>query len=179
MLKAFISILLLTAPAFARELASLSVSVDSLLAKVGQEAVLLSDLQRFAHVSEVLSCAGVLKNPRDLPAGRRDLLNTYIEDELLFLEAKSRKFSTDGNVPRAVRSIHDKADCHEKWQRLGKKYSAFWRTENRAREGESLLVRELEKQILIENFRKSEVVSDGDLWRREARTRYPVKILLE
>lgn len=170
-----------SAPASAqsRGPASLNVAVDSLVAKVGNEAVLLSDLTRFAQVNEVLACAGVLQRDKPLPKEERDLLSAYVDDELIYLDAKSKKLTTGGMIPQAVRAIHDKGECRAQWQALGKKYSTFWRTEVRQREGESLLVRELEKQVLVERFRKTEIVTDADLWRREARTRYPVKILRE
>ena len=40
-------------------------------------------------------------------------------------------------------------------------------------------VRELEKRVLVERFRKTELIADGELWRREARNRYPVKVYAE
>lgn len=160
-------------------LAADPITLDSLMAKVGREAVLLSDLNRFAQVDSVLACAGVIQREKALPKSTRELLDIYIDEELIFLEAKSRKISTAGMIPNAVHAIHDKSNCHSQWQELGKKYSTFWRTENRQREGESLLVRELEKRMLVEKFRKTEVVTDGELWRRELKTRYPVKLLAE
>ena len=62
---------------------------------------------------------------------------------------------------------------------MGERYAKIFRTESRAREGEGLLVRELEKRVLVENFRKKEVMPDMDLWKREASVRYPVKVYLE
>jgi hypothetical protein len=170
---------LVSIDAFAREPISQEVNIDSLVAQVGHEAVLLSDLTRFAQVDEVLTCAGVVQREKPLPKDQKELLNAYVEDELVYLEATTKKTSTAGMIPLAVKAIHDKADCHARWQELGKKYSNFWRTETRLREGESLLVRELEKRILIEHFRKTEVISDADLWRRELKTHYPVKVFLE
>ncbi|MGE3261119.1 MAG: hypothetical protein AB7K68_05025 [Bacteriovoracia bacterium] len=181
-MKLFLTLLALfslTAAARGREPASLAVAVDSLVAQVGHEAVLVSDLTRFSQVNAVLICAGVLQREKPLPKDQKELLSAYVDEELIYLEAKGRKFTTAGMIPQAVRAIHDKSECHSQWQALGKKYSNFWRTENRLREGESLLVRELEKQILIERFRKTEIVTDADVWRREAKSRYPVKILLE
>ncbi|MGZ3696287.1 MAG: hypothetical protein ACXWQO_20020 [Bdellovibrionota bacterium] len=168
-----------TSPAQARDPASLEVPVDSLVAQVGHEAVLNSDLSRFSQVNDVLACAGVIQREKPLPKDPKALLDAYVEEELIYLEAKAKKTATAGMIPQAVKAIHDKSECHNQWQNLGKKYSSFWRTETRVREGESLLVRELERQVLIERFRKTEILSDADLWRREAKTRYPVKILLQ
>jgi hypothetical protein len=164
---------LTAAPAFAAD------TVDALLAKVGREAVLLSDLQRFRDVSAVLDCAGVVRREAALSEDKKALLDAYVEEELMFQEARSRKISTAGLIPQAVKSIHKTDACKTRWQKLGDEYSKVFRTENRAREGESLLVRELEKRVLVERFRKSEAAADGEVWKREAKSRYPVKVYLE
>ena len=153
--------------------------VDSLVAKVGREPVFLSDLQRFTDVSKVLTCAGMLIGQKSLARDRQVLLDQYVMEELLYQEARSRKFSTAGMIPEAVRAIHAKEECKSNWQKLGRDYSRLWRTESRAREGESQLVRELEKRMLIEKFRKTEVISDAELWQREAKAKFPVKIYQE
>ncbi len=151
--------------------------IDSLLAKVGREAVLLSDLERFADVDKVLLCADVVKREKPLPMDRKSLLNAYVDDELLYQEARLKKVSTSGQIPLSVQAILSKDTCRSQWLALGQRYSKVWRTEMRAREGEGLLVRELEKRVLVEKFRKT--VPDVDLWRREAGVRYPIKIYLE
>lgn len=153
------------------------VEVDSLLAKVGREAVLLSDLNRFADVDKVLLCADVVKRDSVLPSDRKALLNAYVDEELLYQEARMKKVSTSGQIPISVQAILSKDDCRSQWLALGQRYSKIWRTEMRTREGEGLLVRELEKRVLVEKFRKT--VPDFDLWRREAGVRYPIKIYLE
>lgn len=152
---------------------------DALVAKVGREPVLLSDMRRFEDVDRVLVCAGVLKRAAALPTDRKELLDAFVEDELMYLEARSRKVSTAGLIPKAVQAIHKNEECRSQWQRLGEAYGKAYRTESRLREGESLLVRELEKRVLVEKFRSSEAIADGELWRREARARFPVKIYLE
>lgn len=153
--------------------------VDGLVAKVGREAVLLSDLRRFRDVGRVLACAKVLVRAEAIPENRKELLEMYVEEELLYLEARSRKLSTAGLIPQAVHAVHQDPDCRARWQRLGQEYSKTYRTEQRVREGESMLVREVEKRLLVEKFRKGESISDGELWRREARARFPVKMYLE
>ncbi|RZA02531.1 MAG: hypothetical protein EOP11_16650 [Proteobacteria bacterium] len=154
-------------------------TVDALVAKVGREAVLLSDLQRFRDVSGILDCAAVVRREVPLSADKKALLDGYIEEELMFQEAKARKLSTAGMIPQAVKAIHKTDACKERWQKLGAEYSKAYRTDARAREGESLLVRELEKRVLVERFRKSEAAADGEGWKREAKSRYPVKVYLE
>ncbi|RYZ95199.1 MAG: hypothetical protein EOP11_25270 [Proteobacteria bacterium] len=154
-------------------------TVDALVAKVGREAVLLSDLQRFRDLSEILDCASVVRREGPLAADKKGLLDAYIEEDLMFQEARSRKLSTAGMIPQAVKAIHKVDACKERWQKLGAEYSKVYRTEARAREGESLLVRELEKRVLVERFRKSEAAADGEGWKREAKSRYPVKVYLE
>lgn len=155
------------------------IEIDALLGKVGREAVLESDLHRFKEVTSVLVCAGVLKRETELGSDQKKLLDAYVEEELMFLEARSKKISTAGLIPQAVRAIHQREDCKRRWQKLGQDFSRFFRTETRMREGESLLVRELEKRVLVDKFRKTELIADGELWRREARARYPVKVYIE
>ncbi len=153
--------------------------VDSLLAKVGREAVLLSDIERFSEVDKVLVCAGVYKREIPLSSDKKLLLSAYIDEELMYLEARAKKVSTAGRIPLSVQLILSKENCRTKWLALGEYYSKIFRTESRAREGEGLLVRELEKRVLVENFRKKEIMPDLDLWKREAAVRYPIKVYLE
>ncbi|MGZ3685458.1 MAG: hypothetical protein ACXVCI_16470, partial [Bdellovibrionota bacterium] len=134
--------------------------VDALLATVGRDAVLLSDIQRFADVDKVLQCAGVVKRKDALPTDRKALLNAYIDEELFYQEARLKKTNTAGQIPLSVQMIQSKAACREKWLALGDRYSKVWKTETRTKEGEGMLVRELEKRVLVERFRKSEVVQD-------------------
>jgi hypothetical protein len=155
------------------------VPVDALIAKVGREPVLQSDLNRFRDVYEVLNCSKFLSREVDTKAETKALLEAYIEDELMYLDARSRKVSTAGLIPQIIKAIHKNDICKEKWQKLGTSYSKLYRTETRLREGESLLVRELEKRVLVDKFRKTEVIADGELWKREAKSRHPVKVYLE
>jgi hypothetical protein len=175
----FSSFLVLPLFAQAQEGIHDGLEMDSLLAKVGREAVLYSDLQRFADVDKVLSCAGVVVREKPLPAERKPLLEAYIDEELMYQEARAKKIGTAGSIPETVQLIHEKAVCRNRWQKLGDRYSKFWRTETRAREGESLLVRELEKRVLIERFRRGKTITDFDLWKREVKVRFPVKIYIE
>lgn len=153
--------------------------VDALLATVGRDAVLLSDVQRFADVDKVLECAGVVKRKDALPTDRKALLNVYVDEELFYQEARNKKTSTAGQIPLSVQQIQSKDACRSQWLALGDRYSKAWKTSGRAREGESMLVRELEKRVLVERFRKAESIPDPDLWKREALVHYPVKIFLE
>lgn len=156
-----------------------STKVDGLLAKVGREPVMASDLDRFVDLDDILICAGKRSSERVLPTAQAQLLSVYVEEELMYQEAKAKKLSTDGATQDAVKTIHSRPACKTKWQNLGEKYITLWKTGAHPREGQSLLVRELEKRVLVDKFRKSEFIGDMDVWRREARTRYPVKIYLE
>jgi hypothetical protein len=153
--------------------------VDALLATVGRDAVLLSDVQRFSDVDKILQCAGVVKRKAALPSDRKALLQSYVDEDLFYQEARVKKTPTAGQIPLSVQLIQSKESCKAKWLALGDKYAKTWKTESRAREGESMLVRELEKRVLVEKFKKTENMPDPDLWKREALVRYPVKIFLE
>jgi hypothetical protein len=172
----FALIALLAWKAFAAEN---GVEVDAILATVGRDAVLLSDVQRFADVDQVLECAGVVKRKGALPVARKALLGVYVEEELFYQEARAKKTSTSGQIPLSVQQIQSKEACRNEWLTLGTQYSKSWKTAGRLHEGESMLVRELEKRVLVEKFRKVESIPDLDLWKREAVVRYPVKIFLE
>lgn len=171
--------LLLAQFAFAEEIPAKAVKIESLVAKVGREAVTTADLERFRDMDSVLTCAGVKKREGSLPTEIRPLLEAYIEEELMYQEARSRKLTTSGLIPETVKSIHSNSTCKQRWQSLGEKYLEAWKTETRPQEGQSILVRELEKRILVEKFRKTEIVGDTELWKRESKARYPVKIYLE
>ncbi len=160
-------------------LADSSLPIDSLVAKVGREPVLLSDVQRFKDVYQVLNCTKFLTRDLGAAENSKALLEAFVEDELMYQEARARKVNTSGLIPQVLQLIHKSETCKAMWQKLGTNYSKFYRTENRKREGESLLVRELEKRILVDKFRKTEVIADGELWKREAKARYPVKVYLE
>jgi hypothetical protein len=147
----------------AEAIAADSTEVDALLGRVGREAVLVSDLQRFSSVDKVLACAGVLKREKPLPTDRLALLRIYVDEELMYQEARAKKVSTAGQIPISVQMIQGKESCRSQWLSLGGKYSRLWRTETRPREGEGMLVRELEKRVLVEKFRKSEVIPDFEL----------------
>jgi hypothetical protein len=151
---------------------------DALLAEVGHEAVLLSDLERFSEVTKVLDCAGVVK-AKTLAPGRKALLDAYIEEELMFLDAKAKKLATDGMVTESKSRIFAKHACRTSWQKLGENYNAYWRTEARNSEGGGLLARELEKQVLVEKYRRSKTITDPDLWNREIRAHFPVKVFMD
>jgi hypothetical protein len=155
------------------------VEIDALLAKVGQDAVLQSDLERFADVDKVLQCAGVVKREKPLPTERKALLSAYIDEELFFQEARSKKTSTAGQIPLSVQKIQSKEACRAQWLKLGERYEKVWKTENRAREGEGMLVRELEKRVLVERFKHAQAVNDVEIWKREAQAHFPVKVFLE
>lgn len=153
--------------------------MDALLARVARESVTFSDLQRFREVDRVLTCAGIVKREAALPELVRPLLDVYIEEELMYLEARAKKIPVLGLMQAAVKSIHASEPCRTEWQSLGGKFGAFWKTPSRPREGESQLVRELEKRVLVEKFRKGEFGTDTELWKREVRARYPVKVYVE
>ncbi len=163
----------------AQEIPAKAMRLDGLLAKVGRESVSYTDLLRFREVDKVLACAGIVKRAADLPDQLRPLLDAYLEEELMYLEARSRKLSAPGMLQEAVSSIHKVPECKAGWQNLGERYGKFWRTASFPREGESQLVRELEKRVLVERFRKNELNADSELWRREVKARYAIKVYVD
>lgn len=154
-------------------------SVDALLGHVAQEPILRSDLKRFRDTIEILDCCGLRDKQRMPKKEEKDLLEAYIDEEIMYIEAKNKKISSAGMISEAVSAIHKVAACKKSWLDLGDRYNKQWQTKLRPREGQGVLVRELEKRLMVDKFRSSELVSDSELWRKEARARYPVKIYLE
>lgn len=173
-----ILIFLLLAPAglpFARADAVL---FDALIARVGQEAITLNDVTRFRNVEAVMLCSRLRSKKRD----REDLqstLNRYVEEELFYLAARTQKLGASGALSEAIKIIRDHKDCREDWNQLGRLYGKAWETDSRPREGEGLLVRELEKRLMVDRFLKAENIGDRGDWIREARIHHPVKLYLD
>ena len=176
---AFLLVFILPALAYSAEVPKNAVLVESFLAQIGKDPVMLTDLNKYRDVTGVLTCAGVVKQEKELPSETKPLLENYIEDELMYFEAKAKKISSAGLILGAVHSIQKDEKCKIMWQKLGEKYGKYWKTPNHTREGEVILVRELEKRLLIDRFRKSEVISDPELWKRETRAKYSVKVLID
>ena len=177
-LSLFLSLLssLLAGGAFA---ANESVVVDALVAKVGNEYILLSDTKKFNAVDNVLICAGLRKREKPLPENIKILLDIYVDEELVYLEAKERKLATVGMISAGVKTITAKPECKAQWQKMGEKFGRLWKSKERPREGESQLIRELEKRLLIDKFRVSDPSIESDIWNKEIRVKHPVKIFLE
>lgn len=160
---------------------SAAVLVEALLAKVGRDGIVLSDLTRYQDIQSVLQCADLRKvDDKSTTTNEKyniysDLLRLYIEEELIFTEARSRK-NFSANLSQVVQQIQQKPACFKIWQELGKKYGKVYATTTRTREGETLLVRELEKRILVDRFIKEKIPGDRTIWIREAKVRIPVKI---
>jgi hypothetical protein len=153
-------------------------NLDALMAKVGKEAVLQSDLDRFSSLRSILKCQGA-QMPELISSEKLPLLNLYIEEELIYKEARNRKLAVPGGIQMAIKSIHDKPECRKRWMNLGNEYREIWRTEQRTSEGPSFLVRELEKRLLVNYFREQFGLGDGDSFIREGRVRHQVKVYLE
>jgi hypothetical protein len=164
--------LLLTVPAFAKP-----TLFDALVGRVGQEAVTLNDLTRFRDIEGVMSCAGLRKKVND--ADMQSTLRRYVDEELFYLEARAKKQSSSGELTDTIESIRSKKACRDDWNQLGKLYGKAWETDARPREGEGLLVRELEKRLLVDHFQKTENLGERAEWIREAKIRHPVKLYLE
>lgn len=153
--------------------------VDGFVATVGAESVFYSDLLKFRGVDEVLDCAKLRHRGQQLSAAKRALLNVYIEEELVYQEARSKKFKSQHLVLQASRQIQTNPACWELWKKLGADWGEYWRSPTRKYEGESQLVMELEKRLNIDAFTKAEPTVSSELWRREVRQKFPVRVLID
>lgn len=156
-----------------------AVLLDALVARVGHEAITLQDLNRYRDVHDVMACAKLREGTPKKSLHTRDLLDRYVEEELLVLEARGKKMNSGGGLSRAVERILAKPDCKKDWLTLGKSYGRAWNTGARPREGEGQLVRELEKRLLVDRFLEVENLGERATWFHEARLKHPVKLYLE
>ena len=106
-------------------------------------------------------------------------LGRYIEEELMYQEARSKKMSSTGFLQNAITSIQKKKNCLQEWQELGKRFGGMWSTSKRPHEGESMLVRELEKRLLVDNFEQTQIKSERGLWVREQKVKIPIRLYLD
>ena len=165
-------LLTLSAPAWAK-----AILFDALIARVGQDSVTMNDLTRFRDVENIMVCVGLRKKVND--QNLRNTLERYVDEELFYIEAKAKKQSSSGELARAIDLIRGKSSCKADWAELGRLYGKAWQTDSRPKEGESMLVRELEKRLLIDRFIKTENIGEVSEWVREAKVRHPVKLYLE
>lgn len=154
--------------------------VEAMMARVGEESIRHSDLIRYKAVVDIMYCSGLrLRPPGSMNESVRRVLNTYVDEELVFLEAKTRMPEGSGGFTEAVRKIRVEPKCANRWRSLGERYGQIFRAKTGDLMGESLLVRELEKRLLIDKFIKEKLGSDVRSWMQEARVRVPVKIFAE
>jgi len=154
--------------------------VEALLARVGREPVMLSDLIRYNEVENVMICAELRKSYDVQPTQVFNIiLSRYIEEELMFLEARNKKMQAGTLLPGAVSKIQKKKDCMKEWQSLGKRFAILWATPKRPHEGEAMLIRELEKRLLIDQFEVTEMKAERSLWIREEKVKIPLKLYLD
>lgn len=155
---------------------------EALVARVGRDAVLLTDLVRFKEIEQIMICAKLRDKSQ---SGTPDvehfqaLLNRYIEEELMFQESRTKKSSTSSRLREAVQAIQAKPSCLHTWQELGNRFSILWGTPSRPKEGEAQLVRELEKRLIVQNFEKEQIQGDRSAWLRGARVKTPIKLFLD
>ena len=154
--------------------------IEAMMARVGEESVRYSDLVRYKAVVDVLHCVGLrIRAPGTTNQTKRKVLEAYIDEELLYLEARARLPEGSGVFPETVRKIRADSRCSGRWRSLGERYGQAWRQKAGDLAGESLLVRELEKRLLVDKFVKERLGADARTWLQEARVRTPVKIFTE
>ncbi len=154
---------------------------EALIARVGRDAITYSDLMRFQHVEEIMSCAGLRVGSGVAQATENfdSVLSRYIEEELIYAEARTKKNTAKSMLSDAVKTIQSRSKCQKDWRDLGKKYATVWSTKSRPLEGEGILVRELEKRLVIDNFAKTQIQGERSIWLREQKVKVPIKLYLE
>jgi len=152
---------------------------EALLARVGREAVMLSDIMRFQDVNRIMQCALFRENSNATKENFNELLGRYIEEELIYSEVMAKKEAVRRLIANAIKAIHENKKCQKEWRALGKKYSVVWGSKTRPLEGEGMLVRELEKRLQVDYYTKTKIQGDRAIWLREAKVKVPIKLYLE
>lgn len=154
--------------------------VDGLLARVGEDTIQYSDLRRYRSVESIMQCVGErIKFPGSEKETVRRALTRYIDEELIYLEARAKMPDGSARFPETIRKIKSFPACHNRWKNLGEQYSQLWSSKANPLAGEGMLVRELEKRLLIDLFAKEKIGVDIKTWLQEARVKVPIKFYTE
>ena len=154
--------------------------LEGLLARVGEESVQLTDLQRFKSVENIMQCIGLrTKVPAQDAENLKRTLARFVDEELIFFEARAKLADGSVNFQEAIRKIKAFPACISRWRSLGEKYAQLYSTKANNLAGEGMLVRELEKRLLIDYFAREKIGMDMKTWLQEARVKIAIKYYLE
>ncbi len=156
-----------------------AILAEASLAKVGSESVRYSDVLRFMAIEEIMVCSGIRKRIGERFEPLVETLNRYVDEELIYLEARARISEGSGLFGGAITKIKEAANCYSRWQRLGKRYAGLWSTRARPKAGEGMLIRELEKRLLVDRYQRQRLGSDRTTWLQDVRLKIPVKIYVD
>lgn len=156
-----------------------AILAEALLAKVGAGAVRYSDVVRFLAVEEVMICSGIRTREGVRFEPLVQSLHRYVDEELIYLEARVRLADGSGSFSEAIQKIKGNTKCYSRWRTLGKNYAELWSTKTRPKAGEGMLVRELEKRLLVDLFEQQRLGSDKSAWLQDVRLKIPVKIYVD
>ena len=127
-----------------------------------------------------MQCIGArTKIPGQDSESFKKTLGRYIDEELIFFEARVKLADGSGNFQEAIRKIKSFPVCLNRWRSLGEKYSQLYNTKGHGLAGEGMIVRELEKRLLIDVFAREKIGMDIKTWLQEARVKVPIKYFTE
>lgn len=150
--------------------------VEALLARVGEEVVQLSDLRRYKSVETIMQCISArIKTPGLHKETTKATLQRYIDEELIYLDARSKQGQSTPSFAESIQKIKRFPSCHARWKSLGERYASLWNQKEGSLTGETMLVRELEKRLLVDQHIRDKIGNDLRSWIQEARIRVPVK----
>ena len=157
------------------------VMIEALLGSVGDKVVQYSDLIRYQSVDQIMHCAKIRSSDSEITqdVSLAKLLRQYVDEELIYLEARIRIPGGSGAFRKAIEKIKKAPICRKEWRTMGNRYSALWSSNRRPRAGEGMLVRELEKRLLVDLYIKTRIAADKISWLQEARVRHPIELYLE
>lgn len=154
--------------------------LEALLARVGEEIVQLSDLRRYKSIENIMQCIGARVKVPGLDAeSLKQTLGRYVDEELIYLEARAKLAEGSGNFQETIRKIKSFPACSTRWRSLGEKYAQLYSTKANALVGEGMVVRELEKRLLVDMYTREKIGLDLKAWLQEARVKTPIKYYTE
>lgn len=156
--------------------------VESVIARIANEPVLLSEVRQFVDVIEILECAGLREKSKVSTAvPKKDdqrKLQQYIEDELIYLDARGNSVRLKQDIRNVVSQIKSKRKCAALLRELDKSLATLYRSGRGVSRGGAVLLRQLEKALLVEQHKRDEVRVQSSTWVSEAKSRTKIEVFL-
>lgn len=149
------------------------VLLESVLAKINNKVILLTEVQRFVAVNNVFECAGMRENSKWNKDDQSLSIRKYLDEELVYQEAILSKDQPNLNIKKAIEKIKEKSVCRNSLKELD---TIFSEKLYKSRRGSLVLFKEIEKRLLIDYYSKNIIKGDMRLFLQEAKSRATIKV---